>query len=52
MLAISDCSGAVHIIAPGTTFRVVGAADRAAVIMLLPLVDPDTGRRVRVDLTG
>jgi len=52
MLAISDCGGAVHVIAPGASFRIIGAADRAAVIMLLPLVDPDTGRRVRVDLTG
>ena len=52
MLAISDCAGGVHTIAPGATFKVAGAADRAAVVMLLPLVDPDTGRRVRVDLTG
>jgi len=51
MLAISDCFGGLHVIAPGTTFKITGAADRAAVIMLLPLVDPDTGRRVRVDLT-
>jgi len=52
MLAISDCFGSLHIIAPGTTFAVVGDTDYAAVIMLLPVIYPDTGQRVRVDLTG
>ena len=52
MLAISDCFGSLHIIAPGTTFEVVGDTDHAAVIMLLPVIYPDAGQRVRVDLTG
>lgn len=51
MLTIRNCNGAVHTVAPGTEFNVIGAADSAMVVMRLPVVDQTTGWRIRIDLT-